>query len=126
MTLVTEGKGGANDQADFYDGIFKIGQSKKSKLTTLSLVEKLSCGAGKANAAKKKKKKRRLWGDGKGRFQTKGKHSAATVVGTKWLVEDTCTTTTTRVARGVVSVRDFAKKKTVKVKAGHKYVARGR
>ncbi len=128
VTLVTAGKNGANDQADFYDGIFKIGQSKKSKRTTLTLVEKLSCGAGKANVAKKKKKKksRRLWGDGKGRFSTKGKRSAATVVGTKWLVEDTCTTTTTRVKRGVVSVRDFAKKKTVRVKAGHKYVARGR
>ena len=126
VTLVTAGKNGATDQADFYDGVFKIGQSKKSKITTLTLVEKLSCGAGKANVAKKKKKSRRLWGDGKGRFSTKGKRSAATVVGTKWLVEDTCTTTTTRVARGVVSVRDFAKKKTVKVKAGHKYVARGR
>ena len=33
----------------------------------------------KASAAAKKKKKRRLWGDGKGRFRTKGKHSAATV-----------------------------------------------
>jgi hypothetical protein len=126
VTLVTEGKKGATDQADFYDGIFKITQSKKSKLTTLTLVEKLSCGAGKASVAKKKKKKRRLWGDGKGNFQTRGKNSAATVLGTKWLVEDSCSATTTRVARGVVSVRDFVKKKTVKVKAGHKYVARSR
>ena len=126
MTLVTAAKNGATDQADFYDGIFKIGQTKKSEaITTLTLVEKLSCGAGKANVAKKKKK-RRLWGDGKGRFQTKGKHSAATVVGTKWLVEDTCTTTLTRVARGKVRVRDFAKKKTVIVKAGKKYVARAK
>jgi hypothetical protein len=126
VTLVTAAGGGATDQADFYDGTFKIGQSKKSKLTTLTLVEKLSCGAGKANAAAKKKKSRRLWGDGKGKFRTKGKHSAATVVGTKWLVQDTCTTTVTTVKRGTVSVRDFAKKKTVKVKAGHKYVAKGR
>ena len=125
VTLVTAGKNGATDQADFYDGIFKIGQSKKSKLTTLTLVEKLSCGAGKANIAKKKKS-RRLWGDGKGRFSTKGKHSAATVVGTKWLVEDRCTSTLTRVARGKVRVRDFAKKKTVLVKAGKKYVARAK
>ena len=28
VTLVTEGKGGANDQADFYAGIFKVGQSR--------------------------------------------------------------------------------------------------
>jgi ferric-dicitrate binding protein FerR (iron transport regulator) len=44
-------------------------------------------------------------------------------VGTKWLVEDRCGSTLTRVARGRVKVRDFAKKKTVVVKAGKKYVA---
>jgi hypothetical protein len=125
VTLVTAAKSGT-DQADFYDGVFKIGQSKKSKLTTLTLVGKLSCGAGKASLALKKKKTRRLWGDGRGKFRTKGKHSAATVVGTKWLVQDTCSSTLTVVKRGTVSVRDFAKKKTVKVKAGRKYVARGR
>jgi ferric-dicitrate binding protein FerR (iron transport regulator) len=47
-------------------------------------------------------------------------------VGTKWLVEDRCTSTLTRVARGRVSVRDFGKRKTVLVKAGKKYVARAR
>jgi len=115
--------GGA--QASFYAGVFKIGQTKGSKpLTTLKLVEKLSCA--QASFTAKKKRKRRLWGDGKGRFRTKGKHSAATVVGTKWLVEDRCNSTLTRVARGRVSVRDFAKKKTVIVKAGKKYVARRR
>jgi hypothetical protein len=123
VTLVTAAKKGTG-QANFFDGLFKVGQSKKSKLTTLTLVEKLACGgAGKASIAKKKKK-RRLWGDGKGRFSTKGKHSAATVVGTKWLVEDTCKTTLTRVKRGKVKVRDFRTHKTVTVKAGHKYIAR--
>jgi hypothetical protein len=34
--------------------------------------------------------------------------------------------TLTRVASGVVSVRDFAKRKTVRVKAGKKYLARAR
>ncbi len=121
-------KNGHTASADFYDGIFKIGQTKgKKPITVLTLVEKLSCGAkGKATIAKKKVKKRRLWGDGKGRFQTKGKHSAATVVGTKWLVQDTCTTTLTKVARGKVKVTDFVKHRTVFVKKGHKYVARAR
>ena len=45
------------------------------------------------------------------------------MVGTKWLVEDSCKSTLTRVVRGRVSVRDFAKKKTVIVRAGKKYVA---
>jgi hypothetical protein len=127
ITLVTAAKGSKTAQADFYQGLFKIGQAKKSKLTTLTLTAKLSCaGASKAaTTARKKRRKRRLWGDGHGSFRTKGRHSAATVVGTKWLVQDTCTTTTTSVKRGKVKVRDFAKKKTVTVKAGHKYVARG-
>jgi ferric-dicitrate binding protein FerR (iron transport regulator) len=50
---------------------------------------------------------------------------AATVVGTKGLVEDRCTSTLTRVVRGRVSVRDFGKK-TVIVRAGKKYVARAK
>ena len=124
VTIVAAG----GQQADFYDGIFKIGQGKRAKpLTTLTLVEKLRCPrADKASIAAKRKKKRKLWGDGSGNFKTQGKHSAATVVGTKWLVEDRCKTTTTRVVTGVVSVRDFVKRKTVRVRAGKKYVARAR
>jgi predicted outer membrane repeat protein len=123
VTLIAAG----GQTATFYAGVFRIGQGKGARpLTTLTLVEKLSCPkAGRAIAAAKKKK-RRLWGDGSGRFRTKGKHSAATVVGTKWLVEDRCKSTLTRVTRGRVSVRDFVKKKTVTVRAGKKYVARAR
>jgi hypothetical protein len=119
---------GGDQQADFYGGIFKLSQTKgKKPITVLRLVEKLSCTTKKqANAAAKKKKKRRLWGNGKGRFRTKGKHSAATVVGTKWLVQDRCTSTLTRVVRGRVRVRDFVKDKTVIVRAGNRYVAKKR
>ena len=130
VTLVAAAnKSGGTATADFFDGLFKVGQTKGAKpITVLALVEKLTgCKAkGKATIAKKKVKKRRLWGDGHGHFQTKGKHSAATVVGTRWLVQDTCTTTLTKVARGKVSVRDFVKKKTVIVRKGHKYVARAK
>ena len=38
--------------------------------------------------------------------------------------EDRCDGTLTKVRRGTVSVRDFKRKKTVKVKAGHSYLAR--
>ncbi len=126
--IAAQGKG-KKASADFYDGLFKLTQTKGGKrIVTLALTEKLTgCKAkGKASTAKKKKKKRRLWGDGKGRFTTKGKHSAATVVGTKWLVEDRCTSTLTRVARGKVKVRDFAKRKTVLVRAGKRYIARAK
>ena len=81
-------------------------------------------GSKKAKSSAKKKRKRRLWGDGKGNFRTSGRRSAATVSGTRWLVEDTCKGTLTRVSRGKVKVRDFRKKKTVTVKAGKRYLAK--
>jgi VCBS repeat protein len=114
--------------ADFFDGLFKLTQNKGSKpITTLKLIEKLSCGTAKrAVAAAKKKKKRKLWGDGKGRFRTQGSYSSATVRGTRWLVEDRCTSTLTRVVRGTVTVRDQVKRKTVIVRAGKRYTARAK
>ena len=125
VTLVAAAnKAGGTMQGGFYDGTFKLTQTKGSKpLTSLRLTDKLSCGAGAAKAAAKRRK-RRLWGDGRGRFRTSGSYSSATVRGTRWLVEDTCTTTTTQVKRGSVTVRDFARRKNVIVKAGKKYVAR--
>jgi CSLREA domain-containing protein len=117
---------GRTQKAWFYQGVFKFNQSKRKKpVTTLTMTGKLQCGGGgNANTAAKKKRKRRLWGNGKGRFTTKGRHSAATVVGTKWLVEDRCNGTLTRVVRGKVKVRDFKRHKTIIVTAGHSYFAK--
>jgi len=69
---------------------------------------------------------RQLWGDGKGKFRTKGEFSSATVRGTKWLVEDRCDGTLTRVKKGKVAVRDFVRKRTVIVRAGRQYLAKRR
>jgi hypothetical protein len=46
------------------------------------------------------------------------------VRGTRWVVIDRCDGTLTRVVRGVVAVRDFRRKTTVLVRAGHQYLAR--
>ena len=108
----------------FYEGVFRLGQTRGRKpLSTLTLTGALTCGKSANIAAKKK---RRLWGDGKGKFRTKGKHSAATVVGTKWLVEDRCNGTLTKVVKGRVRVRDFRARRTVTVRAGRQYFARAR
>ena len=127
VTLVAAAnKSGGTMQGGFYDGTFKLTQTKGAKpVTTVRLTDKLSCGSGTARAAAKRKK-RRLWGDGKGRFRTVGKHSAAAVRGTKWLVEDTCAGTLTRVTQGVVAVEDFARRRTVILRAGQRYLARPR
>ena len=118
------------ETAEFWDGIFKVTQ--KGGVTDLALSEKLTgCPKTKkkakqslAEAAAKKPKTRKLWGNGKGAFRTTGKYSAATVRGTEWLVQDTCTTTLTKVKVGVVSVNDFVKKKNILVKKGKSYTAK--
>ena len=117
---------GATQSAVFYQGQFVVTQTRAAKpITQLALNGKLSCATKKKKASTSAKKKvRRLWGDGKGRFRTRGKHGAATVRGTKWLTEDRCNGTLVRVKRGKVAVRDFVKRKTVVVRKGRVYVAR--
>ena len=98
-------------------------------MTTLTLSEPLApCAKAKssARAAAKKPKTRKLWGDGKGSFRTKGQYSAATIRGTKWLVQDGCRYTRTTVAGGGVNVRDDVTHKTIVVRKGKSYTARSR
>jgi len=123
ITAARDRKGGT-DKSWFYSGVFKIKQALAAKLVTeLQLTgAKLSCK--KASAAAKKPKTRKLWGDGSGNFRTRGSFSSATVRGTKWVVIDRCDGTLTRVVKGVVTVRDFVKRKTVIVRAGKQYLAR--
>ena len=104
--------------ATFYDGIFKLSQS--GGITTLTLTEKLApCAkASRASAAAKKPKTRKLWGNGKGKFRTRGQYGAATIRGTKWLLQDGCRYTLTRVTQGAVNFRDEVKRKTVIVRKG--------
>jgi hypothetical protein len=106
--------------ARFSNGIFKVTQSGGT--TDLTLNEPLA-PCGKASASAKKPKTRKLWGDGSGSFRTRGQYSSATVRGTRWLVQDSCAGTLTKVAKGVVSVRDDVKRKTILVKAGKRYLA---
>jgi len=122
VITIQPGPGRRPQRATFYGGIFRITQSGAT--ATLTLSEPLAPCRKRANAAQRKPKKRKLWGDGKGKFRTKGRYSAATVRGTKWLVEDSCAGTLTRVTRGVVAVRDTRKRKTVLVRAGKRYLAK--
>ena len=126
MTITAAAGKGKTEKADFFDGLFKIAQSKGT--TTLTLTEALDCKAkkGKASAAAKKPKTRKLWGDGKGKFRTRGQYSAATIRGTRWLVQDGCGFTKTTVKQGSVNVRDEVKKKTVIVRKGRSYMARAK
>ena len=143
LTSAADTGGKKTQKSQFYDGVFQVKQSvpkkkpKKAKALITDLVMKgqiarSQCaplkGGARVAATKKKKGPKavlgELWGSGKGKFRTGGKYSAATVRGTIWLVEDRCEGTLTKVKRGTVSVRDFKRKKTVTVKAGHSYLAR--
>ncbi len=132
-------------RAEFYRGIFQIRQ-RRARLPTTDIhlrsanyVRDCGSAARAATAAsasgpfdvfaaqarrRSKKVVSRLWGNGKGRFRTIGRHSAATVRGTTWLTEERCDGTLTRVTRGVVSVRDNRARRTVTVRAGRSYLAR--
>jgi hypothetical protein len=106
---------GPRSSAVFFSGKFSLEEQTGSPLiTTLRLIGgsfEDTCppraGASRVPAKDPQTRVRRLWGDGKGRFRTRGRYSAATVRGTKWLVEDRCAGTVTKVARGEVEVEDF-------------------
>jgi hypothetical protein len=118
--------GGKPQTARFYGGIFKITQP--GAVTQLQLDQPLArCPRGHtATAAARKPRTRSLWGDGHGSFRTKGRYSAATVRGTKWFVRDSCAGTLTKVAKGVVSVRDRVRHRTITLRAGRRYLAKPR
>jgi len=124
--------GGRTNTAQFYDGLFTILQSRARNAFmnlrldggNFRLCRRGSLSTFSADA--KKRPVRRLWGSGKGRFGTRGRYSSATVRGTKWLVQDQCNGTLTRVLQGIVRVRDFRLRKTVNVRAGRSYLAKAR
>ena len=101
--------------------------TQKGAYTELTLTEALASCSNRARTSQSKKpKSRRLWGDGKGKFRTKGRYAAATVRGTRWLTQDTCAGTLIRVTQGTVNVRDNVLRKTVIVRKGKRYLAKPR
>jgi uncharacterized delta-60 repeat protein len=137
LLTVLRNANGDLDAARFYAGRFIFRQGKGAvPLTTLKLSggSFASCGrkrkaqrslfalasASAQSGGRKKKPVRKLWGDGRGRFRTRGKWGAATVRGTKWLTQDRCDGTRVKVARGKVDVTDLVrpKRKAKRLRAG--------
>jgi hypothetical protein len=119
--------------SEFSGGVFQVLQSGRRSARGLTEVRLKGssfrrCGrSSKSDAstsARKKRVIRRLRGNGRGRFRTRGRYSSATVRGTVWTVTDRCDGTLTSVKRGRVAVRDFRRKKTITVRAGKSYLAR--
>lgn len=129
---------GKTQTGTFSGAVFKLGQASKGRdkgLTTLSLLEGAirggpsyaSCRArGAQIAAVNRRTLQLLHATAKGRFKTRGRYAAATVRGTIWDTADRCDGTLVRVRRGVVTVTDVVRHKTVTVRAGHSYLAKPR
>ena len=128
LTSAASTASGATQTADFTAGRFVVRQVPgPAMVTQLQLTggNFAVCGTARASkftayaaARRKKKTVRKLWGSGHGRFSTRGRNSAATVRGTIWTVSDRCDGTLTKVTRGVVVVKDFARNRTKVVRAG--------
>ena len=123
--------GGKVNSSQFYQGLFTILQKRaRNAFMTLRLDggNFRNCGRRSLSTlgtdAKRKRPVRRLWGNGKGRFTSRGRYSSATVRGTKWLVLDRCDGTLTRVTSGIVLVQDFRARRSVRVRAGRSYLAK--
>jgi hypothetical protein len=123
----------------FGGAVFKLTQAGKGKLkgyTTLTIVEKAFKGApsyslctihAAADATVAKASSSRtlqlLHASAHGKFTTRGKYSAATVLGTKWTVADRCDGTLIHDITDSVKVTDFVHHKTVIIHAGQSYLA---
>ena len=143
--LAASATAGKTQTGTFSGAVFKLGQAAKGRdkgLTTLSLLEGAipggpsyaSCRARRAGgpsgtaqaAAVNRRTLQLLHATAKGRFRTRGRYAAATVRGTIWDTADRCDGTLVRVRRGVVTVTDLVRHKTVTVRAGHSYLAKPR
>ncbi len=122
-------RGGRVQRGRFFGGLFLVRQRKRDRyVTELVLRGELSgCTQSRSQAsAAARKKKRKLWGNGSGRFRTRGRYSSGAVRGTKWVVVDRCDGTLTLVRRGEVTVRDFGLDRGITLRAGERYLARPR
>jgi hypothetical protein len=118
---------GAVQSGGFSAGVFQVRQARGGGgLTDLNLTggSFRACSAKGASASRSSRIVRRLRGNGRGRFRTRGRYSAATVRGTIWDTIDRCDGTLTKVTRGVVVVRDLRKRRNITVRAGKSYLAR--
>jgi hypothetical protein len=130
LTLAASLTSAATQSGTVRGGRFATAQSTRNPLTELRLaggsLAKCDSKRPRGGAAAARKRSRQLFANVKGRFRTRGRNSTATVRGTQWLTKDTCAGTLTVVKSGTVVVRDLAKRKTVSLKKGQRYMARSR
>jgi Ca2+-binding RTX toxin-like protein len=103
-----------------------VGQSTGRRVTTTLTLPRPRCDSRRRspNALPPEARLRVATDRRRGRWRVKGRHSIAAAVGTEWVTLESCSRTVTVVRRGRVRVFDRVKRRTVTVRAGHRYVAR--
>jgi hypothetical protein len=125
---------GTRQTGDYSRGLFQVRQSRKRSakgLTELRLKGGSFKGCrsarrGRGARGARSRSIRRLRGNARGRFRTRGRGSAGTIRGTVWDTIDRCDGTLTKVRRGRVLVRDFGRRRNILVRAGRSYLAKVR
>jgi hypothetical protein len=131
---------GKTQSGTFGGAIFRLTQTAVGAsrgLATLSLAESAFTGAPTYATCKRKSKAsdaaaaaasskvlQLLRASAHGKFRTRGRYSAATVLGTIWTVADRCDGTFTHAVIDRVSVTDFVRHKTIVLHAGQSYLAK--
>ena len=123
----------------FGGAVFKLtqaGSGIRKGFTTLTTVESAFKGAPSyslctkhtaADASVAKASSRTvqlLHASAHGKFTTKGRYGAATVLGTKWTIADLCNGTLVHDITDSVKVTDFVQHKTIIIHAGQSYLVR--
>jgi hypothetical protein len=115
----------ATDGKGMTDLVLRDGRPKDCPATGTGAMARAAMVHGRTTKAKAKAASAGLWArDRHGRFRTRGRNSVATVRGTRWVTHETCAGTLTRVMDGAVDVFDKHTHRTVRVRAGHTYLAR--
>lgn len=116
---------GRSASADVSGAAVTVRQTSGRRVTTTLTVKPPACAAGGRTAGVAREPRLRVNTDRRrGRWKVKGKFSIAAAFGTEWTTLQGCSRTVTVVRRGRVQVYDRAKRRTVTVRAGHRYVAR--
>ena len=122
----------------FGGAVFKLtqaGSGIRKGFTTLTTVESAFKGApsyslctkhtaADASVAASSRTVQLLHASAHGKFTTKGRYGAATVLGTKWTIADLCNGTLVHDITDSVKVTDFVQHKTIIIHAGQSYLVR--
>jgi hypothetical protein len=119
-----DGAGGVS-VGTFHDAPFQIRQGSDGVIELALRGGRFPhCDGACTSATRRRATVRRLWGNAKGNFRTRGRYAACTIRGTNWMVEDHPGDTVVKMRRGTGLVRDFVVDRDVVLNTGQTYVAR--